>query len=233
MSSHQTCVTQPSCRTLVLRSGSLEARPLRSALDPPQYATRDMERTTSSFVQILVLQVEFLRCCVSLSTESVSRLHFVLSRTAHLVVFWAQWVRSWGSDKQTLQGTLNTHGRVAHVDPVQLNREFQLPSRGNVAREIQLESLALRCVEFQRRMGSKQKATNKTLPSAVGHVICSGSPPNTSRVAAETLAAFDLATQTTQIAEICLLIGWSIWRANGKTEFRDPGCSGCQIERGL
>ena len=47
------------------------------------------------------------------------------------------------------------------------------------------------------------------------------------------LAAFDLATRTTQITEFCLLIGWSILRANGKTDFSYQGCSGCQIERGL
>ncbi len=34
--------------------------------------------------------------------------------------------------------------------------------------------------------------------------------------------AFDLETRTTRIAEICLPIGWSIWRANGKTEFSEP-----------
>ncbi len=37
-------------------------------------------------------------------------------------------------------------------------------------------------------------------------------------------------TQTTQIAEFSLPIGWSIWRANGKTKLNG---SGCHIERGL
>ncbi len=47
------------------------------------------------------------------------------------------------------------------------------------------------------------------------------------------LAAFDSATRTTQIAEICLPIGSQISPANEKTELSDRTCSGCQIERDL
>ncbi len=48
----------------------------------------------------------------------------------------------------------------------------------------------------------------------------------------KTTAAFDLATPATRIAEIFFPIGPQNCPANEKTEFSNPVCSGCQMERG-